>query len=81
MPELWKKKPIPVEVVQFTAENKDDLRRFIGNKGYIEDDDIVIGTLEGVVRASLGSYVVKGNEGEFWPVKESIFEKTYERAE
>ncbi|MBE7361552.1 hypothetical protein INS20_02245 [Staphylococcus haemolyticus] len=37
-----------------------------------------IETLEGTMTASLGDYIVKGVDGEFYPVKPEIFEKTYE---
>ena len=32
-------------------------------------------TLEGIMTASLGDYIVKGVNGEFYPVKPEIFEK------
>lgn len=37
-----------------------------------------IETLEGTMTASLGDYIVKGVDGEFYPVKPDIFEQTYE---
>lgn len=37
-----------------------------------------IKTLEGEHWAALGDWIVKGVEGEFYPVKPSIFEATYE---
>ena len=35
-------------------------------------------TLEGTMTASLGDYIVKGVNGEFYPVKPDIFERTYD---
>lgn len=37
-----------------------------------------IPTLEGDMEAPVGSYVCQGKEDEFWFVKQSIFESTYE---
>lgn len=37
-----------------------------------------IDTLEGIVRAKPGDWIVKGVEGEFYPVRDAIFRKTYE---
>ena len=37
-----------------------------------------IHTLEGVMTASLGDYIIKGVQGEFYPCKPDIFEATYE---
>ena len=46
----------------------------IFDKGYME-----IRTLEGVMKASIGDYIIKGVNGEFYPCKPDIFEKTYEK--
>ena len=35
-------------------------------------------TLEGVHRASVGDYIIKGVKGEFYPCKPDIFANTYE---
>lgn len=40
---------------------------------------IPIETLEGTMRASVGDYIIKGVNGEFYPCKPDIFEKTYEK--
>jgi hypothetical protein len=42
---------------------------------------IKIKTLEGVMKASPGDYVIKGIQGEFYPCKPDTFEQTYERVE
>lgn len=40
-----------------------------------------IETLEGTMRASWGDFIIKGVNGELYPCKPDIFEKTYEVAE
>lgn len=40
---------------------------------------MIIPTLEGDMEASLGDYIIKGVNGEFYPCKPDIFEKTYEK--
>ena len=40
-----------------------------------------IKTLEGVMTANSGDWVIRGVEGEIYPCKASVFEKTYERVE
>ena len=37
-----------------------------------------IPTLEGVMKASPGDYIIRGVQGEFYPCKPNIFEDTYE---
>lgn len=39
---------------------------------------MLIHTLEGIYRASVGDYIIKGVRGEFYPCKPDIFEMTYE---
>ncbi len=41
---------------------------------------ITINTLEGKMTASEGDWIIKGVNGEFYPCKPDIFEKTYEKA-
>lgn len=45
---------------------------------YIE---LTIPTLEGDHLARHGDWIVKGVNGEFWPIKPDIFKKTYEKVE
>ncbi|MFE9855590.1 hypothetical protein [Streptomyces sp. NPDC005780] len=42
------------------------------------DGLIVIRTLEGDMKVSLGDYVIRGVQGEFYPCKPDIFAATYE---
>jgi hypothetical protein len=44
----------------------------------LEGTFFAIHTLEGLMRVVDGSWVVRGVAGEFWAVKDSIFQKTYE---
>ena len=41
---------------------------------------LLISTLEGVMEAQAGDYIIKGVQGEFYPCRKDIFEVTYERA-
>jgi hypothetical protein len=45
------------------------------------DKDLIISTLEGDLNATKGDWIVKGIEGEQYPVKKELFWKLYERAE
>lgn len=47
-------------------------------RAYRTDRDEVIHTLEGVVVARRGDYVVTGVQGERYPCRRDIFEATYE---
>ena len=78
-----RKKPITVDGVQFTENNKSQAFDFITcKKEYTTDESgkvaIKIKTLEGWVIASLNDWIIKGVAGEFYPCKPDIFEKTYD---
>lgn len=89
----FKKKPVVIEAVQWTGENFDACMQFMGDNGghkkayedYEESalkfGQLYITTLEGVMTASKGDWIIKGVNGEFYPCKPDIFEKTYEPAE
>lgn len=43
------------------------------------DKEMEIETLEGIMKANVGDYIIKGVEGEIYPCKPDIFEKTYKK--
>lgn len=91
---IYRKKPVEVEAWQFTKKNfADGAPRFIRHSNGYDDDsklvslwsqyggDIIGGrikTLEGEMTVSENDFIIKGVNGEFYPCKPDIFEKTYE---
>ncbi len=55
----------------------------IGKSATIDDvkdkGGFYIPTLEGNMKANIGDYIIKGINGEFYPCKPDIFDKTYEK--
>lgn len=47
-------------------------------EAYQTDKEMDIETLEGTMHASVGDYIITGVNGEQYPCKPDIFEKTYE---
>ena len=79
----YRKRPVVVEAEQFTNRSKDRVFNWITcTKEAIFVDlepAIKIRTLEGDMIARFGDYIIKGVNGEFYPCKPDIFEKTYEK--
>ena len=50
-------------------------------EAYQTDKEMDIPTLEGVMHASKGDYIITGVNGEQYPCKPDILEKTYEPVE
>jgi len=81
IPRLYRKKPVEVEARQVGSSSWKDLANWC--EGQIIRDNgryafILIGTLEGNMRAEPGDWIIRGVHGEFYPCKPDIFEKTYE---
>lgn len=47
----------------------------------VATDGLKIFTLEGAMMANIGDWIIRGVNGEYYPCKPDIFEKTYEPAE
>lgn len=82
---LYRKKPVAVEARQLTVFNLDELEEWcgghvIGFQQAAKYRTIAIPTLEGVMQAAIGDWIIKGVKGEFYPCKPDIFEATYEPA-
>lgn len=50
-------------------------------EAYQTDRELDIITMEGKMHASIGDWIITGVQGEQYPCKPDIFEKTYERVE
>jgi len=91
----YRKRPVEVEAVQWTGENLEEIEAFSPSSWFGCPDRIAreyvmsgheipmslwVRTLEGEHRASIGDWIIKGVQGEFYPCKPDIFEATYEPA-
>ncbi len=78
----YRKKPVVIEAVQYDGHNATEIVLWAKSSVITEDflGGIEIPTLEGVMRADVGDWVIRGVKGEFYPCKPDIFEATYEPA-
>lgn len=74
----YRKKPVEIEAVQWKGTNASEVFAFAKGKVKRAGLALSIQTLEGLMFASLGDYIIKGVKGEFYPCKPDIFEETYE---
>jgi hypothetical protein len=88
------KKPVEIEAIIWDGYNKGEVIDFITNCSYYFAEGsttngsaintinfVVINTLEGQMYTSPGDYIIRGVNGEYYPCKPDIFEKTYEKVE
>ena len=89
----FRKKPVVIEAIQIDKHMDlfahDWLERAIQTKTVIlhgmgkftrDMPYVEINTLEGVMRGDAGDWIIQGVNGELYPCKPDIFEKTYEPA-
>lgn len=80
---IYTKKPVSIEAHKLSPENRNVVAQWCngklaGIKLPVEDQVILIETLEGEMTASMGDYIIKGVKGEFYPCKPDIFELSYD---
>jgi hypothetical protein len=76
---FYRKKPVVIEAIQFKGNDKECIDFCPVAVDPVEQHpSLLIPTLEGDMRVSFGDWIIKGVNGEFYPCKPGIFEKTYE---
>lgn len=75
----YRKKPVVIEAILWTGSNWQDIQDWGCKSAQTQDDELWIPTLEGVIKAPKGDYIIKGVKGEFYPCKPNVFESTYEK--
>lgn len=91
-PAKFRKKPVVIEAWQLALDNIEQVSDWtmagIVASGERNTDvsatlagpdaHMDINTLEGVMRADIGDWIIRGIKGEFYPCKPDIFAATYE---
>lgn len=83
----YRKKPVVIEAIQFNSNDISEMLNAWGpsfGKAVVEqvaDSYMVLHTLEGVYIAKFGDYIIKGIKGEFYPCKDDVFHKSYDKVE
>lgn len=87
----YRKKPIIIEAFQYGFDVEPEWFKYFKDKKYVPSrnikksnenkfpSDVLIKTLEGEMRVDYYDYIIKGINGEIYPCKPDIFEKTYEK--
>ena len=89
MIQKFKKKPVEIEAIQYTGMNNLEIAEWSNNivfpspvlESCIENSKgcyLQIKTLEGIMTAIVGDWIIKGVKEEFYPCKNNIFLMTYE---
>ena len=84
----YRKKPVVIEAFQYDGDMTDSCGNFYApiwaaeamkeNILFYDGSELYVKTLEGNMLVSVNDFVIKGVNGELYPCKPDIFEKTYE---
>lgn len=79
----FRKKPVVIDAIQWHGDHISLIA--ISNLGGAVSEhpngrDLIVHSLEGDVRCGPNDWVILGVEGEVYSCKDSVFQKTYERA-
>lgn len=80
----YRKKPLVVDAIQFTGheEDEEELAKFLAGREWALIDfgkTLLFRAYGEPVRAEAGDFVVKDINGEPYPCKKEVFERSYER--
>lgn len=66
--------------MQYTGSNSAKIGDWGAQCAYgPENGELTIYTLEGPLRALPGDWIIRGVKGEYYPIRQDIFEATYDR--
>ena len=75
------KKPVEIEAIQWNGTNESEIKAFVGDAAKFATTSLTIETLEGTMIAQIGDFIIRGVDGEFYPCKPDIFERTYDKVD
>ena len=87
----YRKKPVVIDAIQWKGDNLAEIIRFTGlhesavtmtwdqYESLVAQEGLKIFTLEGSHMATIGDFIIRGIQGEYYPCKPDIFWATYEK--
>jgi hypothetical protein len=80
MVKQYRKKPVVISAIKWDGDNIAEVLRFSSDCYIVNANNLKLHTLEGVMNASIGDYIIKGVKGEVYACKPDVFDMTYEPA-
>jgi hypothetical protein len=84
-PAYFRKRPAVVQAMRWTGKNTEHVTAWAAQASdrplHVQDGDpptLAVTTLEGVMRADVGDWIVCGTANELYPVKPAIFTQIYQ---
>ena len=78
----FRKKPVVIDAIIWNGDNIEEVERWTNKVAHwsSERNKVLIDTLEGPMEASVGDYIIRGVQGEYYACKPDIFAETYDVA-
>jgi hypothetical protein len=78
-------RPTAVEAIQYTPMTAREVHRLLGEWGVAwwpgADDVLRVATPQGTKPVWYGDWIVRGTVGEVWPIKDEVFQRSYQQAD
>lgn len=80
---MYRKKPVMIEAIRWEGDQFEFFKFSAPFNGVYMgvDNSLIIPTLEGMMEANIGDWIIKGVNGEFYPCKNDVFLISYEKVE
>jgi hypothetical protein len=75
----YKQKPVIIKAAQYLGSNINEITEFVGDVLLkYNNNTLGIPILDGIVKANIGDYIIKGVIGKIYLCKPNIFKQTYD---
>lgn len=74
----FRKRPLEVEAVQYTGENREEVRHFAAKQTELINGKLILFPYDSAVEAKPGDWVIKDVNGQAYPCKPDVFAATYD---
>jgi hypothetical protein len=78
----YQHRPTTVEAIQYTPLTAREVHRLLADRGVAwwpgVDDVLRVATPQGTKPVRYGDWVVRGTVGEVWPVRDEVFQRSYQ---
>ena len=75
----YRKKPVIVEAIQFTGDNREEVLMFCNGYAAPNYDYLFIKGIRGMVDVHKGDWVIKQNAIDYYPCPNEVFNEVYEK--
>ena len=78
---LYRAKPVTIEAIEWTGDNWEEIKAWTNGLSHMTNNKLYIETIEGTSPATVGDFIARGTQGEFYPIKPRVMTDKYDRVD